>query len=69
MVCHRQSDFCDNFNFHCGVLVDLQFVCCCGHVKIAPQQQAASSHRGASTPLAPQRPLFSRNFEDSMMML
>jgi hypothetical protein len=40
----------NNFNFHCGVLVDLQFVCCCGHAKIAPQQQAAAATRVTSTP-------------------
>jgi hypothetical protein len=39
----------NNFNFHCGVLVDLQFVCCCGPVKIAPQQQAASSKQQAAS--------------------
>jgi hypothetical protein len=50
----------NNFNFHCGVLVDLQFVWYCGHAKIALQQEqaASSSHRGTSTPLAPQPPLF-----------
>jgi hypothetical protein len=43
MIYNRRNN---NFNFQCGVLVDLQFVCCCGYAKIALQQQAASSsHR------------------------
>jgi hypothetical protein len=38
-----------------------RFFACGMHANIAPQQQAASSsHRGTSTPLAPQQPLFSR---------
>jgi hypothetical protein len=44
----------NNFNFHCGVLVDLQFVLCCGPVKIAPQQQpAASSQQPAASSQQP----------------